>query len=149
MKILPVETSEAAEVARFMERVIRICVDASDAEKEGFIVHTRRNVEQWAEGAIEALHLKATDAAGALQGVVMAKQHWNLCHLFVAPSAQGQGLGRALMEAAIAACRERRTRPYILLNSARNAAGFYERMGFVRVPDAPPPYTGLQFELPL
>jgi GNAT superfamily N-acetyltransferase len=149
MTNVPVEPGEAQVVARFMERVIRISVDAGDAEKEGFVAHTRRNVEQWAEGAIEALHLKCVDAAGELQGVVMAKQHWNLCHLFVAPAAQGRGLGRALMERAIAECRARRTRPYIRLNSARNAVGFYERMGFVRVPDAPAHVAGLQFELPL
>jgi GNAT superfamily N-acetyltransferase len=147
--IVAVQAAEAAEVAHFIERVIRASVDASDSEKEAFIVHTRRNVEQWAEGAIEALHLKSVDASGALQGVVMAKQHWNLCHLFVAPAAQGQGLGRALMEAAIAACRERRVRPAIRLNAAPNAVGFYEHLGFVRVPDAPAPYAGMQFELPL
>jgi GNAT superfamily N-acetyltransferase len=147
--IVPVQAAEAAMVAHFIERVIRASVDASDTEKEDFIVHTRRNVEQWAEGAIEALHLNSVDASGALQGVVMAKQHWNLCHLFVAPAAQGHGVGRALMEAAIAACRERRVRPAIRLNAARNAVGFYEHLGFVRVPNAPAPHTGMQFELPL
>ena len=55
----------------------------------------------------------------------------------------------ALMEAAIAACRARMVRPYVRLNSARNAVGFYERLGFVRVPDAPAACAGMQFELPL
>jgi len=147
--IVPVQPDEAATVAHFIERVIRASVDASDAEKEGFVVHTRRNVEQWAAGAIEALHLKSVDVGGALQGVVMVKQYWNLCHLFVAPAAQGQGLGRALMEAAIASCRERRVRPAIRLNASRNAVGFYEHLGFVRVTDAPATHVAGQFELPL
>ena len=147
-RIVPVEVGEAADVAHFIERVIRASVDASDKEKEDFIVHTRRNVEAWAAAPEGALHLKCEDA-GALLGVVMAKQHWNLCHLFVAPAAQGRGIGRALLETAVEACRTRAVRPYVRLNSARNAVGFYERLGFVRVPDAPAAFAGLQFELPL
>ncbi|MDB5857745.1 MAG: hypothetical protein JWQ76_1434 [Ramlibacter sp.] len=149
MTIVPVEVDDAAAVAHFIERVIRASVDATDKEKEDFIVHTRRNVELWAAAPGEALHLKCVAAGGALLGVVMVKQYWNLCHLFVAPAAQGQGLGRALLEAAVSACRARRVRPYVRLNSARNAVGFYERLGFVRVPDAPAAYAGMQFELPL
>ena len=67
-------------------------------KRKGFIVHTRRNVELWADGGIEALHLKCVDADGALLGVVMAKQHWNLCHLFVAPARPGPGARPRLMD---------------------------------------------------
>jgi GNAT superfamily N-acetyltransferase len=149
LTITPVDADEAAAVARFIAHVIRTSVDASDAEQADFIAHTRRNVEQWAAAPDAALHLKCADAGGALLGVVMAKQHWNLCHLFVAPAAQGQGLGRALLEAAVTACRARNVRPYVRVNASRNAAGFYEHLGFVRVPDAPARHAGLQFELPL
>ena len=149
LTIVPVEVGEAAGVAHFIEHVIRASVDASDGEKEDFIVHTRRNVELWAGAPEAALHLKCADAGGALLGVVMAKQHWNLCHLFVAPAAQGRGIGRALMEAALDACRARRVRPYVRLNAARNAVGFYEHLGFVRVPDAPAAHAGMQFEIAL
>ena len=149
MNIVPVAVGEAAAVAHFIERVIRASVDASDQEKEDFIVHTRRNVEAWATAPDAALHLKCANAGGELLGVVMVKQYWNLCHLFIAPAAQGRGLGRALMEAAIHACRARRVRPYLRLNSARNAVGFYEHLGFVRVANAPAVYAGMQFELPL
>ena len=149
MTIAAVEAAEAQAVARFVERVIRASVDASDAEKEAFIANTRRNLAQWAEGTVEALHLKYVEADGGLLGVVMVKQYWNLCHLFVEPSAQGQGIGRALMETAIAACRERRVRPYVRLNAARNAVGFYEHLGFARAPDAPAVYAALQLELAL
>ena len=149
MNIVPVEVGEAAAVAHFIERVIRASVAASDKEKEDFIVHTRRNVEAWATAPAAALHLKCADAGGELLGVVMVKQYWNLCHLFVAPGAQGRGLGRALLEAALDGCRAHQVRPYVRLNSARNAVGFYEHLGFVRVPDAPAAHAGLQFELPL
>ena len=70
--IVPVASAEAADVAHFIERVIRASVEASDKEKEDFIVHTRRNVEAWAGAPESALHLKCTDAGGALLGVVMA-----------------------------------------------------------------------------
>jgi GNAT superfamily N-acetyltransferase len=74
------------------------------------------------------------------------KEHWNLCHLFVDPASQRRGIGTALVAEAIARCRGRSPRGRLRLNAARNAVPFYERLGFTRVPDAPAPFAGMQFE---
>jgi GNAT superfamily N-acetyltransferase len=49
--------------------------------------------------------------------------------LFVAPDAQGQGIGRSLMMFAESVARERGERELVLAASL-TAAGFYQRMGF-------------------
>jgi ribosomal protein S18 acetylase RimI-like enzyme len=63
--------------------------------------------------------------------------------LYVAPALRGQGLGRALLEAALEHARERGAR-HIDLNTSEDdvaARALYERMGFTNregAPDGPP-----------
>ena len=143
-----VSTREAPDVAAFIERVVATSVDATDAEKAAFLENIRANLAMWQEAPEAALHLKFT-IGGVLAGVVMVKAFWNLCHLFVEPRQQKQGVGRALLEAAIAGCKDKSSRQYLRLNSSRNAITFYEHMGFVPVRDAPAPFTGVQYEFKL
>lgn len=74
---------------------------------------------------------------------------WNLCHLFVRPGHQSRGVGRALMEAAIARCAGRSEHGYLRLNAARNAVGFYRRLGFAEVTGDPVLHGAVRFELKL
>ena len=143
-----VEPHEAPQVAAFIERVIGASVDGSEDEKKAILVHIHAKLGFWLQHPEAIVHLKVR-ADEALVGVVMVRAFWNLCHLFVAPEFQGQGVGRALVTAAVAACQGKSPRQYLQLNSTRNAAGFYERLGFVLVPDAPPPLTGIQYEIKL
>ncbi len=147
--ILPVEAPEAPAIADFIERTIALSVDATDLEKESFVRNVRSNLEAWQQHPVGALHLKAVDGDGALAGVVMVKQYWNLCHLFVEPRFQGQGIGKGLMQAAIDGCRGRSPRQCLRLNASRNAVGFYRHMGFTLAADAPPAFAGVQYELRL
>jgi GNAT superfamily N-acetyltransferase len=146
--IEPVSTHETPAVADFIERVVTLAVEATGAQKTFFLENIRRNLDQWRDDPTTSLHLKFVEN-GALAGVIMVKAYWNLCHLFVAPELHGRGIGKALLTAAVAGCRSKSPRGYLRLNSSRNAVGFYEHMGFRPVPDAAPPYAGMQYELPL
>jgi GNAT superfamily N-acetyltransferase len=146
--IEPVLVDDIREVEVFIQRVVMLAVDATEEEKASFLKNIHRNLEQWRAEPTGALHLKFVEG-GALAGVVMVKSYWNLCHLFVAPELHGRGIGRALLTAALEGCRGKSPRGLVRLNSSRNAAGFYEHMGFHLVPDAPPPYAGIQYELGL
>jgi ribosomal protein S18 acetylase RimI-like enzyme len=71
------------------------------------------------------------------EGVPLAPDAANVRMLGVAPDARGRGVGRALMEAAIAEARARGKRA-LTLNTAermRSAVAMYEGMGFVRGQD--------------
>lgn len=146
--IEPVDAGEAPQVTAFIEHVVMTSVDASDTEKLAVMENIRANIAAWQRNPEPVLHLKVM-ADGQLVGVVMVKAWWNLCHLFVAPQRQQQGVGRALMMAAIAACRGKSPRQALRLNASRNAAAFYRRLGFELVADAPPPFTGVQYEIKL
>jgi GNAT superfamily N-acetyltransferase len=143
--IADVATADLPDVAALIERAVACSVDATDAEKAEFRANIARNLAWWRDHGEEAVHLKFS-AAGTLAGVVLVKEHWNLCHLFVDPAAQRRGIGTALIGEAIARCRGRSPRDRLRLNAARNAVPFYERLGFTRVPDAPAPFAGMQFE---
>lgn len=137
---------EAESIAAFMERVIWTSVDAAPDEKAAFVTNTRKNLALWMAAPEGSLHLTAHVEDGALAGVVMAREFWNVCHLFIAPEHQGKGLGRRMLEAAITECSGRSPRGCLRLNSSRNASDFYRRMGFSVVPDAPMHVRGMQFE---
>lgn len=59
-------------------------VDAGEAQQvAAFIEH------------VVMTSVDASDTEKLAVGVVMVKAWWNLCHLFVAPQRQRQGVGRA------------------------------------------------------
>lgn len=68
---------------------------------------------------------------GRLIGVVLIKEHWNLCNLFVHPSQQNQGVGNLLLKSAIEDARIAEPHRPIELYSVQAATGFYQRAGFV------------------
>jgi GNAT superfamily N-acetyltransferase len=139
-----VTVEELPEVARVIRRTVLHSVDATELEKAAFLANIERNLA-WCRTHSEAVHLKFS-ADAAIVGMVLVKDYWNLCHLFVDPAWQRRGIGKSLIAEAIARCRGKATRPAIRLNASRNAVSFYEALGFVRVLDAPAPYAGIQFE---
>ncbi len=67
--------------------------------------------------------------AERLQAEHPLDSHWYLATLGVAPSAQGRGLGRALLERWLAQVDADGARAYLETDALRNV-GFYERSGF-------------------
>lgn len=112
-----------------MAAVITSSVSADEAVLAETIVNVNSNVGVWLERPEKCVHIVAT-AGEAIVGVVLVKDFWNLCSLFVDPRHQGSGVGRALVEAAAAACRGRSPKHALWLNAATNAIGFYQRLGF-------------------
>ena len=144
--IEPVLVHEVAAIGFFIENVVRASIEASDAERAAFITNIRANLDQWTRDPAGGLHLKAR-LAGQRVGVVMVKDYWNLCHLFVEPLHQREGIGRALLRAAVDACRAKAPTQTLRLNASRNAIGFYERMGWQGVAGASPAHGATRFEL--
>jgi len=107
------------------------------------------NVDWWLQNPGECVHLKCV-ADGRIVGVVLVKNFWNLCSLFVDPSVQGQGIGRLLIESAIVNCRGKSPKSAIWLNSSPNAVTFYRHLGFTRrVSDRilPPGFKAMEYAL--
>lgn len=61
---------------------------------------------------------------------------FDLSHLFVAPEAFGQGIGRALFDAAVQLATAQGARRLSILSDP-HAAGFYEKLGAIRHGEAP------------
>jgi ribosomal protein S18 acetylase RimI-like enzyme len=70
------------------------------------------------------------------------RDHLELAHLWVAPSAQGLGVGRALVKRALAIAARRRPGSVVRVESDPNAAGFYRRLGAREVGSMPAPMDG-------
>jgi GNAT superfamily N-acetyltransferase len=141
----PANTEHCEQIAMFVVQVITTSVDASVQEKALFVENTRENLAKWLAEPERNFHLTAR-SEGQLVGVVLVRDFWNLCHLFVAPEHQGRGLGRQLLDAALIGCAAKSPRGIMRLNASRNAVEFYRHMGFSEVSDGPAPFKGTQFE---
>lgn len=111
-----------------MRRVVDSSVDSH--LRAGIIANVEENLAVWLRRPAECVHLIAVSEHSII-GVVLVKDFWNLCSLFVERSQQGRGVGRSLVEAAALACRARSPHNALVLNAYPSAVGFYERLGFV------------------
>ena len=137
---------DAAAIKAFMARVIAESVPQDEALLADLRANVEGHVDWWLAHPGDAVHLQATDE-GRLVGVVLVKQFWNLCSLFVDPESQGQGVGRALVDAAVARCAGRSPKQALTLNAAPGAIGFYRAIGFTERPATralPPGFVAMQ-----
>jgi GNAT superfamily N-acetyltransferase len=125
--IEPVEESDLEQVRHLIEAAIRHSVARSDEEAEFLVSDTASSLEWWLQNQHSGCHLKYSDA-GKIVGVVLLKNGWNLCNLFVAPTHYRQGIGRALFEAARDHSSATQGIRAIRVNSSNFASGFYEAL---------------------
>lgn len=144
--ITDVQPGAAAAIKAFMGRVIAEGVTQDDELLADLRANAEANVDWWLARPDDAVHLQAL-ADGRLAGVVLVKQFWNLCSLFVDPRLQRQGVGRALVDAAMERCAGRSPKQAVWLNAAPRAIGFYRGLGFTeRTPTRalPPGFMAMQ-----
>ena len=101
--IEPALPPDADEIRVLVARTVTHSVTQDAALLADTIANVGSNIDLWLAEPQRCLHLVAR-VQGRIVGVVLVKDHWNLCSLFVAPESQGSGIGRALVEAASAAC---------------------------------------------
>lgn len=122
--------ADAEEIRALVARTIAHSVTRDARLLADTLANVNGNIDLWLAQPQRCVHLVAR-VQGAIAGVVLLKDCWNLCSLFVAPESQGGGIGSALLEAACAACAGLSPKSAVLLNAAPGAVGFYERHGFV------------------
>jgi predicted GNAT family N-acyltransferase len=118
---------------------LRLCA-WQDAEAELRAIRSRVFIQEqhvpealeWDGEDAQALHVLAQDGAGQAIGTARLLLHDRLAHLgrmAVLPAWRGQGVGRALLDALLAAAQARGART-AFLNAQTTAVGFYARAGF-------------------
>ena len=141
--IADVDAQDAEPVRTFMIDVIAESVTREEPVFSDLVGNVSDNLAWALAYPAQCVHLKA-EIDGALAGVVLVKEYWNLCSLFVAPALRGRGLGRALVEAAAERCRDRSPRQALWLNAAPDAVPFYRRLGFTSRPATRPLPPGFE-----
>jgi GNAT superfamily N-acetyltransferase len=148
MRIQDVQPEDTATLDALMHHVVTTSVRLEKAELIGVLENIRQNLH-WAQHNVDSVvHLKCVSGA-QIVGVVLVKNFWNLCSLFVDPEVQRQGVGRALLAEAIRRCGDRNDRGHIKVNSAPNAVQFYQTLGFSVVDGEPRRGTSLPMLLHL
>lgn len=92
-------------------------------------------------GVATAQFLAYGRAVEQMRADVARGPHWYLAGIGVEPSAQGRGIGRALLEPGLAAATEAGLPAVLLTNNAANLP-FYEHNGFVVVREGSTPENG-------
>jgi ribosomal protein S18 acetylase RimI-like enzyme len=93
----------------------------------------------------EVLVAETAPADGSLLGVCALEEHesdWTLEHVWVAPSVHRAGVGRALVQRALAIAGGRRPGSVVRVESDPQAAGFYRRLGAREAGAVPAPMPG-------
>lgn len=127
-KIRTAIPEDCAPILALMTEVIRATVE--DAHQLDTIENVSGNLEHWKENPNRCVHLVA-EIDAAIVGVILIKEFWDLCSLFVDTSEHRKGIGRMLTQEAINSCRGRSPYDAIFLNSSPFATSFYAALGFV------------------
>jgi ribosomal protein S18 acetylase RimI-like enzyme len=150
MLIVDVQPSDERELEAMMIHVINTSVLADETEKSEVVQIVLKNLQLSMDNPQECVHLKCVRDA-TIVGVILVRNFWNLCSLFVDPTYQGEGIGRSLIVEAIERCASKKERSYVRVNSSANAVGFYKAIGFEVLEDQPRrgSSTPMEFVLPV
>ncbi len=128
LQFRPATIEDNDAIFDMMVRVIRETID--QAYQSETIVHVTTNLRYWRRWPESCVHLVATDGL-AIVGVVLVRNFWNFCSLFVTDSHRGTGLGKQLTQQVLDACRHRSAIGALYLVSTPSAVAFYQAQGFI------------------
>ena len=137
-------------IRSLMSRSITQDVKPTPDQLPALLKNVNANLDAWLAEPASCLHLLALHGESVI-GVVMVKDCWNLCSLFVDSAWQGQGIGRQLLEEAALLCIGKSPKQALWLNAAGNAIAFYRKLGFVErqsTQTLPPGFLAMQRHLP-
>ena len=124
----PAAPGDQTAIHRLMVGVIKASVD--EPHQLETIDNVTQNLERCQRNPETCLHMVA-QRGDEIVGVILVKEFWNLCSLFVSQECQRQGIGRELVLAAIEGCRFRSPEQALNLNASPEAVAFYRSLGFV------------------
>lgn len=127
--IREVKDGDLEDVRTLIARSIRHSVAQTNEEAEFLITDVGTNLDAWRDDPSNALHL-LYEQESLIAGAILVKKYWNLCNLFVDPSAQRRGIGRSLLDAVVPICRQRSPKGKLMVNSSTVALPFYKVCGF-------------------
>lgn len=140
---------EEHQIRVLLDLVIHESLDATVHDIPSIIENVNDNVDLWIADAHNIVHLVA-EANGELVGVIMIKEFWNFCSLFVDPAHQRKGIGRQLVHAALERCKGRSPHGAVHLHANDEALGFYLALGFeVKNPSKPAPVGSTAMKMSL
>jgi len=116
MKIEAIQTTDESRLEAMMLRTIKTSVRVDEAEMNEIVANVLANMRWAFDHAQQCTHLKCVDE-GRIVGVVLVKNFWNLCSLFVEPSYHRRGVGRSLIQEAVKQCSARNERSYLRVNA--------------------------------
>jgi ribosomal protein S18 acetylase RimI-like enzyme len=124
-----VTEADLPDLHHLIETALRGAV-VSTAEEVAFLMgEIDKILKWWAENSERCIHRKFVEG-GAIVGMILVKDFWNLSCLFVAPGYQRRGIGKALLLEVLSECRKRSPDKCVKLNSSTNAVAFYQSCGF-------------------
>lgn len=130
--VCEIEKDDLGRLRELVAKTVRASVSCGEAEAAVLIAEIVESLTRWFASGSPGFGRKYC-LDGETAGFVVVREYRKLTHLFARPEFQSRGIGRALVDAAVAACRTKSPGQKIELNSSSNAAGFYEAVGFRRV----------------
>lgn len=130
MRIENAQLSDAPVLNQLIEHVIRTSVPIGEDELHDILHNVSDNL-RWAMVNSDVCVLMTCTIDERIIGMILVKNFWNLCCLFVDPAFHGAGIGRALLSEAVRRSSSKGERAHMKVNSSPNAVGFYKAMGFI------------------
>tara|TARA_R100000005_G_C4929449_1_gene159126 strand:+ start:61 stop:513 length:453 start_codon:yes stop_codon:yes gene_type:complete len=129
--IREVRENDLENIKKIASTAIRECVADSDELHRLLTDDICLSFEWWKSNKEQSLHLLCEEN-GMVLGVILVKEYWNLSSLFVDPSLHCTGVGRDLINEAIAICSTKSPKGCLKLNSSNYAVPFYKKVGFTQ-----------------